>query len=632
MNLRFIPMPVRLASVFGLAALIFVGRAQEQPAPELVPATIIKSQNPGDLFALSVATDSQYLLIGAPVTDGIKGAVHLYYKGPTGLDDWREHQVLRPTYPTPTTLFGFSIALGHNAAAISAYHSPVFVFERVELSEDWEQTAALETPDDTEMHGDNMCMNEGTLAIGVTTFGTPVDEAGCVLIYQRDPSRAWHYVRRVQAEDPEESAFFGSSVALLGDYMVVGAPGVAASSGAVYVFKRDAGNWRQVQKILPPAPIPNGEFGHSVTTNIGQIIISEPGDGELSNTPGRVFLYELPGIVLEDHWNLKDELVPNEPLRAKSRFGHKVGIDGNNRDVVVTQFPTASTVDTQAPGSAYVFTIGLFGWKQRLRLAPTANEPPNSFGVSLAVGSVHAVVGDYGTTTKPGAAYVYDLTLPQTPPVFLDAPENLHVNAPAGQSAEVTLEVIVADENGADLDVRWLVDGVEVESDFVDGGYPFTQGNVSFTTTLTPGVHRFRVVADERATDLEAEHTFTVTVGDAEGPAIQSVTATPSIIPAQHGRFVLVRVNVQATDPSGPVSWKITSVESSDTGARRPHQLPDWIITPNKHSVRLRAASGEKTSRIYTIHVEARDSLGNVSEGETTVTVVPKLNKPGRQR
>jgi hypothetical protein len=60
--------------------------------------------------------------------------------------------------------------------------------------------------------------------------------------------------------------------------------------------------------------------------------------------------------------------------------------------------------------------------------------------------------------------------------------------------------------------------------------------------------------------------------------------------------------------------------------------LPDWIITPNKHSARLRAATdSRKLNRVYTIRVVARDSVGNVTKGQTTVTVVADRKKPGRR-
>jgi hypothetical protein len=60
---------------------------------------------------------------------------------------------------------------------------------------------------------------------------------------------------------------------------------------------------------------------------------------------------------------------------------------------------------------------------------------------------------------------------------------------------------------------------------------------------------------------------------------------------------------VQATESGGLVSWKFTS-ESSDSGRTRPDRLPDWIITPNKNSVRLRAAiDRRKLNRVHTDRV-----------------------------
>src|SRR5687768_312241 len=134
MNHRFISGPLFAALVLGFAASPSLGRAQAQDAQQLpipaassepVPAAVFQSTTPNNLFALSVATDSHTLLIGEPFGDSIKGQAHLYYRGLNGLDEWREHQVLHPTSPTPTPtqLFGFSIALGHNTAAIATYHS-----------------------------------------------------------------------------------------------------------------------------------------------------------------------------------------------------------------------------------------------------------------------------------------------------------------------------------------------------------------------------------------------------------------------------------------------------------------------------------------------------------------------------
>jgi hypothetical protein len=501
-------------------------------ATRIVPAAVVRAQTPNDLFGLSVATDTGTIMVGAPFGDPVKGEVHVYHQV-SNSGQWQKHQVLRPAYRVPTTMFGMAISLNHNTAAIATYHSPVFIFEREQPGLEWSQTAIIETPDDTSMRGDNISLKDGLLAIGVNSFGD--SEQGCVLIYQRDDvSRAWNFVTRLQPNDPQAEAFFGTSVALLGEYMLVGAPGIANDSGAVYAFRSENGTWRQIQKILPPDPISGGEFGNSVATNLAQIVISEPGNGRTTNTPGRVYLYEVQGPAQPPHWELKHELTPAEPLPEKSRFGHRVAIDGNNRDIVVTQLKTAATPDTQDPGSAYVFSLHSPGWNQRARLAPTANEPASSFGVSLANATLRTVIGDYGSNTEPGAVYIYD---------------------------------------------------------------------------LTPGVGS----------------------EDVEGPVVQSVTAKPSRIPAQGGRLVLVQLEVNATDPSGPVTWKIRNVKCSDSGRQRPR--PDWIITPNQQSLRVRAATDKrKVDRIYTVQIEARDSLGNVSQSETTVTIVAGGRRFGGQQ
>jgi hypothetical protein len=619
------------ASLF-LTTLLAVGGPLRAEVTEPAPAAVIP-HDAADLFGAATATDAHTLLVGAPVADG-KGAVHVFYREGNGFSSWKKHEVLRPTYAGPIQLFGISTAYAQNVAAIGTFHGPIFVFERAPFSLDFTQTAVIELAMD-----DIASFGPGSLSVssdGVLAFGQKsdsargLDEAGSVLLYTRTAA-GWQFNARIEAADPRENAMFGTAVMLLGDFLVVGAPGDEDVPGAVYVFERVAGTWQQRQKIAaPPSEVAN-YFGESLTTNGGQLVVGAPGDGVQST--GHVYLYEkLPPTFAE--FTFTKELVPEEPLPPGARYGHGLAIDGNNRNIVVTRLAPASTIDTQEPGAGYVFTLGLNGWNQRLTMAPTANEFPSSFGVSVAAGSTHAVIGDYGTTQEPGAVYVYDINLPQTDPVFLAAPADQTIDAPPGQSAEATFEATVGDENGDDLFVHWEVDGDEVERDFVDGGWPMTRETVGLTTTLTPGPHMIRIIARERNTDRRTEHRFHVTVGDAAGPEILSITARPSVIPAQHGRFVLVRLRVVATDPSGPVRWKITSVESSDpTTPPRRGQLGDWrIISARQQTVMVRAAtSNPATDRVYTIHIEASDALGNTTEGETQVRIVAPANRRVRR-
>ena len=596
---------------------------------EPVPAAVIPSSG-FDLFGAATATNVDTLLVGAPFTEGARGAVHLFYREGTDYSAWRKHQVLRPTYLGKTLLFGNALSYDQNAVAIGTFHGPVFVFERLAFSDDYQQAAVIELAMDdiATFRPGSLSLNEGVLAIGQNSSGAAgKDEAGSVLIYARTPA-GWQHSALLQAADPRESAMFGSSVQLLGTLLVVGAPGDEHVPGAVYIFERVAGKWEQRQKITAPTDEAASYFGQSLTTNGGQLVVGAPGDGVQST--GHVYLFERIAPDFSEFVFAK-EFTPAEPLAPAAQFGLGVAMDGNNRNIIVTRLAPASTADTQEPGAAYVFTLGLRGWTHRLTMAPT--EFPSSFGISVAAGSTHAVIGDYGASDKPGTAYVYDLTLPETPPVFLEAPKDQTIDAPPGQAATATFGATMGDENGRDFYVYWTVDGVQVQQDFVDGGLPPTPASLALTTTLTPGAHTIRILAEKAVTGLRAEHSFTVNVGDSAGPTIVSVTARPSIVTSQHGRFVLARLNVVAVDPSGPTRWKITSVESSDPTAPRKGQLPDWmILSARKHSLLVRAATSDpKKDRVYTVHVEVSDAAGNKTEGETTVTVVATANRRARR-
>jgi len=121
----------------------------------------------------------------------------------------------------------------------------------------------------------------------------------------------------------------------------------------------------------------------------------------------------------------------------------------------------------------------------------------------------------------------------------------------------------------------------------------------------------------------------TVIVQDTTAPTITSISANPNTLwPANH-KMVAVTVSVESEDncAASPVS-KIISVESNEpvNGNGDGDTSPDWEITGDL-TLNLRAErSGKGSGRIYTITVECRDAVGNVSTGTVTV-VVPKNKK-----
>ena len=68
--------------------------------------------------------------------------------------------------------------------------------------------------------------------------------SGSAYIFERDSNGNWSETQKLTTSDPEVYAYFGSSVAISGNYAIVGAYLNNNDSGSVYIFERDSnGNW-----------------------------------------------------------------------------------------------------------------------------------------------------------------------------------------------------------------------------------------------------------------------------------------------------------------------------------------------------------------------------------------------------
>ena len=110
--------------------------------------------------------------------------------------------------------------------------------------------------------------------------------------------------------------------------------------------------------------------------------------------------------------------------------------------------------------------------------------------------------------------------------------------------------------------------------------------------------------------------TLVVTVVDTTPPAVQSATATPSVLSPANHQWVAVMVTVSAVDGcGGSVRCRITSVTSNEPLG------DDWVITGDL-TLKLRAERLNKgTGRIYTVTIVCTDAAGNEATKTVTVTV-----------
>ena len=107
--------------------------------------------------------------------------------------------------------------------------------------------------------------------------GARSDESmsGSAYIFHRTGTDTWDTGTKIVASG--NTTVFGESVAIHGDYVVVGAP-FTTGGGVAYVFHRTGTNtWDSGTQIVPPNSTTNGYFGRSVSVYEDYAIVGETG-------------------------------------------------------------------------------------------------------------------------------------------------------------------------------------------------------------------------------------------------------------------------------------------------------------------------------------------------------------------
>ncbi len=141
----------------------------------------------------------------------------------------------------------------------------------------------------------------------------------------------------VKASNPQENANFGVALALDGDTLVVGAPlgsggngnqNSGNPAGAVYVFTRSETAWTQ-QAQLVASPSSNGaSFGTSVALSGDTLAVGAALD---SNAAGAAYVFTRSGTT----WSQQAEIKPSNP-RDGALFGCSMALAGDTLAVGAT--------------------------------------------------------------------------------------------------------------------------------------------------------------------------------------------------------------------------------------------------------------------------------------------------------
>lgn len=263
---------------------------------------------------------------------------------------------------------------------------------------------------DNQYFGKSIAMDSNYLVVGVYGYE---NNAGCVYIYKFVGS-VWNYVARLSASDKEADDYFGYSVGISGNTIVVGAYGDddnGSNSGAVYVFEKPQNGWTnstQTAKLKASDGAADDLFGKSVAISGNDIIVGSVWDDDNGSFSGSAYVFSKP----LNGWTNATETAKLKALDGSqgNQFGYSVAISGSTILVGTNK----DNDNGSNSGSAYIFQKPLNGWISTsfyvAKLKPADGASGDNFGISVSISNDVAVIGanqndDAGSNS--GSAYVF---------------------------------------------------------------------------------------------------------------------------------------------------------------------------------------------------------------------------------
>jgi hypothetical protein len=243
---------------------------------------------PGIQFGASVAIDGDRIVVGAPHNDGVysrPGAAYVFrFDG----DGWVQEAELTGSGSWGHFL-GTAVAIEGNvvgALRSDTYRpGPAFIFRYEDGT--WVQERYLGRG----YRSVDIC--QGRIVGGVPYADPGGPNSGAAYVFQHDGTD-WIEVAELIGVDTDQYDYLGTSAAIDGDHIAVGADR-AAGYGSVYTFEYDGVSWMPTAKLKQIFPRCHDRFGQAVALSGDWLVAGLPLDDDLGYDSGSAFVYAVWG-------------------------------------------------------------------------------------------------------------------------------------------------------------------------------------------------------------------------------------------------------------------------------------------------------------------------------------------------
>ena len=253
------------------------------------------------------------VVAGGPLGEG-PGLVYVYQREKA----WAEKVKLKGEGIQNNDRFGYSVDIsGKTLIAGTPFHDEekgaVYVYERD--GKQWKQQAKLQADDGgvKNRFGWDCAVSENTIVVGAPLAAAPDRLSGAVYVFKRQGD-AWAQVAKITPEDGDGGDAFGASVDVSKSRIIAGAnkdenEAKVRGSGSAYIFSGVGDVYTQEAKLTADELQEGAGFGLSVALDVNRALVGAPStDTKRGDDSGAAYAFLKVGA----DWVLQARVLPEE--------------------------------------------------------------------------------------------------------------------------------------------------------------------------------------------------------------------------------------------------------------------------------------------------------------------------------
>jgi hypothetical protein len=346
-----------------------------------------------EYYGFSVALIKNTAFVGSSDHDSNQGAVYVYQSNDNG-KTWNQTRTskLVASDRAADDRFGYSISAYNSTLLVGARgddsdKGSAYVFSTNDGGATWNQVQKLVAGDGAD---DDRFACSVSMFKNLAVFGADEDDdvgtasGGAYVFKSNDYGLTWTQAAKLLAADGSGQAYFGRSVSIHENYILIGAPGDDSNQGAAYAYwTNDGGNsWLPSPKIVAFDGSDDQYYGKSVSI-FNQVA--------LIGAKNRAYVYRTTDG--GGTWGFVTKLVGSGSVDGDD-FGNSVFLQGTfGYEYALVGAYNADT----SQGAAYMFQSGDGGktWVQASKLVASDRGGVAGFGHSLTIFEDNALIGAY---------------------------------------------------------------------------------------------------------------------------------------------------------------------------------------------------------------------------------------------